>query len=116
MLGKQKCKALKEIRKQIADANEIPLVVSNCTYKGKCSGTCPKCEEELRYLEEELEKRRRLGKIVIIAGVSISACALGVKCGKEIIEPKMEEMFEEITDGNCPGAITADIHYDDCNE
>ena len=41
---------------------------------------------------------------------------LKVKCGKEIIELKMEEMFEEITAGNCPGAITADMHYDDCNE
>ena len=60
MFGKQKCKALREIRKQIAEENEIKYVVSKCTYRGECNGTCPRCEEELRYLEEELEKRRRL--------------------------------------------------------
>ncbi|MBE5927115.1 MAG: hypothetical protein E7270_09160 [Lachnospiraceae bacterium] len=83
MFGKQKCKALQEIRKQIAEENEIKYVVSKCTYRGECNGICPRCEAELRYLEEELEKRRRLGKIVIIAGISMGVCAAAVKCGKE---------------------------------
>ncbi|MCQ2303421.1 MAG: hypothetical protein MJZ97_00300 [Bacteroidales bacterium] len=64
--GKQTCKILKEIRKQIAAENDIELVVSECTYQGDCLGTCPKCEAEVRYLERELEKRQRLGKAVAI--------------------------------------------------
>ena len=68
--GKQTCKILKEIRKQIAAENDIKLVIEECTYQGDCIGTCPKCEEEVRYLERELEKRQRMGKAAIVAGVA----------------------------------------------
>ena len=47
--GKQKCRILKTIRKQIAEANDIKLVTSKCRYRGDCLGTCPKCEAEGRY-------------------------------------------------------------------
>ena len=69
--GKQTCKILKEIRKQIAEENDIELVISECTYQGDCKGTCPKCEAEVRYLERELEKRQRLGKAAVFAGMSL---------------------------------------------
>lgn len=75
MRGKAKCKALKEIRRQIAEENDIPYVVSQCTYQGDCKGTCPKCESELRYLERELEIRKNLGKAVAVVGISTSVCA-----------------------------------------
>ena len=71
MNGKQKCKILKQIRAQIAEANDISLVVNECTHKGECRGTCPRCEAEVRYLEEEMAKRRSLGKQIALAGVSI---------------------------------------------
>ena len=69
--GKQTCKILKEIRKQIAAENDIKLVIEECTYQGDCKGTCPKCEAEVRYLERELEKRQRLGKAAMVAGLSV---------------------------------------------
>ena len=69
--GKQTCKILKEIRKQIAEENDIKLVIEECTYKGDCLGTCPKCEAEVRYLERELEKRQRMGKAAVVAGLSV---------------------------------------------
>ena len=69
--GKQTCKILKEIRKQIAEENDIQLVIEECTYQGDCLGTCPKCEAEVRYLERELEKRQKLGKAAVVAGLSI---------------------------------------------
>ena len=78
--GKEKCKALKQIRKQIADNNDIKYVVEECKHKGKCKGTCPKCEAEVRYLERELEKRRALGKKVAIAGVSVGIAATFSAC------------------------------------
>ena len=83
MKGKNKCKILKEIRQKIADENDIPYVTRECTYQGDCKGTCPKCEAELRYLEQELEKRRSLGKTVAVAAVAaglsltLSACKPG---------------------------------------
>ena len=69
--GKQTCKILKEIRKQIAEENDIKLVIEECAYQGDCLGTCPKCEAEVRYLERELEKRQRVGKAAVVAGLSV---------------------------------------------
>ena len=79
--GKQTCKILKEIRKQIAEENDIELVVSECTYQGDCLGTCPKCEAEVRYLERELEKRQRLGKAAVFAGMTIGTAITAAACG-----------------------------------
>jgi len=79
--GKQTCKILKEIRKQIAEENDIELIVSECTYQGDCLGTCPKCEAEVRYLERELEKRQRMGKAAVFAGMSIGTMLAASACG-----------------------------------
>jgi hypothetical protein len=79
--GKQTCKILKEIRKQIAEENDIELVISECTYQGDCLGTCPKCEAEVRYLERELEKRQRLGKAAVFAGMSLGTLFAATSCG-----------------------------------
>ncbi|WP_291528141.1 energy transducer TonB [Bacteroides sp. UBA939] len=74
--GKQTCRILKEIRKEIAKANDIEFIVSECQHKGDCSGTCPKCESEVRYLEQQLGRKRLLGKAVTVMGVSMSFSAL----------------------------------------
>ena len=78
--GKKTCKILKEIRRQIAAENDIDLVVSECTYHGDCLGTCPKREAEVRYLEHELEKRQRLGKAAVFAGMSPSTLLTATAC------------------------------------
>ena len=70
MNGKSKCKILKDVRRKIAEENDIAYVTSECKYQGDCSGTCPKCEAELRYLEEELARRKSLGKTVAVAGIA----------------------------------------------
>lgn len=79
--GKQTCKILKEIRKQIAAENDIELITSECTHKGDCAGTCPKCEAEVRYLERELEKRQRMGKAAVFAGLSLGTIVAATGCG-----------------------------------
>ena len=68
--GKQTCKILKEIRRQIAEANGIEFAISECHYKGDCLGTCPKCEAEVRNLEQQLRARSLAGKAVALAGIS----------------------------------------------
>lgn len=72
MKGKGKCKILKDIRRKIAEENGIDYVTTECKYQGDCTGTCPKCEAEVRYLEGELEKRRNAGKSVLVAGIAAS--------------------------------------------
>ena len=84
--GKQTCKILKEIRRQIAADNDIELITSECTHKGDCAGTCPKCEAEVRYLERELEKRQRLGKAAVFAGMTIGTAITAASCGP-LIQP-----------------------------
>ena len=81
MLGKEKCRILKQIRQKIADENEIPYVTRECSFQGECKGTCPRCESELRYLEQQLALRASLGKRVAVAalcaGVALSAAGCG---------------------------------------
>ncbi len=81
--GKRTCKILKEIRRQIAEANDIEYVVEECQYKGDCLGTCPKCEAEVRYLEEQLHQRQLFGKAAMVAGISAGMLTIG-SCGNEM--------------------------------
>ena len=74
--GKQTCKILKDIRRQIAEANDIEYITSECQYKGDCTGTCPKCESEVRYLEHQLERRRMAGKTITLLGLSAGIIAM----------------------------------------
>ena len=73
--GKKTCKILKEIRKQIAEKNDIAFVTSECRHQGDCAGTCPACEAEVRYLEQELRRRQQLGKVAVVAGLSVGLLA-----------------------------------------
>lgn len=68
--GKQTCRILKDIRRQIAEANDIEFITSECQYQGDCLGTCPKCESEVRYLEQQLERKRMAGKAITVLGIS----------------------------------------------
>ena len=68
--GKEVCRHLKAVRRDIADKNDIELIQEECTHEGPCRGTCPKCEQEVRYLEEKLSERKRLGKAASIIGVA----------------------------------------------
>lgn len=95
--GKSICRVLKEIRRQIAEANEIGYDSSECHYQGECAGTCPKCEAEVVYLESQLSARRMAGKAVALAGISTSiflaACQGDTAVSNKIVkaEPVMEQ-------------------------
>ena len=73
--GKSTCKLLKDIRQQIADANGISYRPKECQHKGDCAGTCPACEEEIRYLERELKARKGNGFGMKVAGIAAGICA-----------------------------------------
>ena len=123
MNGKDKCRILKDIRRQIAENNDIEWIVSECSHKGSCKGTCPKCESEVRKLERELSLRRKFGKAVAITGVS-AACVAGLTgCsledvadfGQEIVD-NIREIAQELRDGQGyidpgPYVLEGDVPY-----
>ena len=85
--GKNICNQLKEVRKRIAEENDIPLETEECSYKGECRGTCPRCEAEVRYLENALADRLRLGKVATVAGLVLglaTATAQAAECNPAI--------------------------------
>ena len=103
MNGKRKCKILKQIRQEIAQANDIRYVISECKHQGDCPGTCPKCEAEVRYLEEELQKRRNAGKAVAVAGIAAALMLTGCQSGEPapaVTPPQQTQtVSKELVDG-----------------
>lgn len=77
--GKQTCRILKEIRRQIAEANDIEFVTSECRFREDCPGTCPKCEAEVRYLEQQLKRRQAAGKVVTLIGLSAGVMTMNAR-------------------------------------
>lgn len=125
--GKKICKTLKEIRLQVARANDIPYEPTECKHEGDCLGTCPKCEQEVRYIERQLDIRRMLGKAVAVAGVSaglaaLTACHTHRKVQTDVLEgdvvatnPDPEE--HQLPEGMPPAPdINPDGQNNDCKE
>ena len=73
--GKDICKELKAVRRRIAADNGIPLEMPECTHEGPCPGTCPRCEAEVRYLENALAGRIGMGKVATVAGLALALAA-----------------------------------------
>ena len=101
MTGKEKCRALRAIRERIAEVNEIEYAEKPCTHAGECKGTCPYCESQARRLTRELNKRRSLGKKVILAGLCAGIAAATSGCAvveRVVFSPNLpvntEEPFE----------------------
>ena len=117
MNGKNKCKILKDIRRQIADSNDIAYVTTECKFQGECTGTCPKCEAEVRYLEEELAKRQKAGKAIAVAGIAAAlvvgtvGCAMDGNDSEQVLAgdvPYVEQTEETVareTEGTEPETI-----------
>ena len=92
MRGKDKCRILKQIRKKIADENEIPYVVEECKHKGECKGTCPKCEADLKMLERELSLRHKIGKTVAIAGIAAGMMTMTTGCDIDDVASALKQI------------------------
>ena len=69
MKGRDKCELLNKIRQKIANENNIELIIYDCTFEGDCTGTCPKCEAELKYLEAELARKQAAGEKIKLNGI-----------------------------------------------
>ena len=73
--GREICKVLKNVRQKIANENGISYHPEECHHKGECTGTCPACEDEIRFLERELKVRKGNGFGMRVAGIAAGICA-----------------------------------------
>ena len=55
--GKEKCEILKAIRTYVAEKYGLEYATTECSHKGDCPGTCPKCDAELADLQRQLEEQ-----------------------------------------------------------
>ena len=83
--GKNICKELKAVRRRIAEENGIELEIPECTYQGSCKGTCPRCESEVRYLENALAQKIRMGKVATVAGLALTLGVTGSAAAQSTI-------------------------------
>ena len=73
MTGKEKCRLLRQIRREIAETNQISYFPTECTYLGDdCKGTCPMCEAEARYLDKKLNEKVAKGEAITVSGISLN--------------------------------------------
>ncbi|MBP5524190.1 MAG: carboxypeptidase-like regulatory domain-containing protein [Paludibacteraceae bacterium] len=109
--GKSTCETLKSIRKQIAYANDIPYEPRVCTHKGDCMGTCPACESEMRYIENQLNIRKMAGKTVKIVGLAtVMTMASSVAASNETEIPNDFKQNEVVT-SNIPSSESDSVKY-----
>ena len=102
--GKNICKELKEVRRRIAEENHISLEIKECTYEGPCRGTCPRCEAEVRYLENALAGKLRLGKVATVAGLALGLASCGSNPSTTLADPPLDPS-QEGTAGTVDSAV-----------
>ena len=85
MTGKEKCGLLRQIRREIADANGIVYLTKECDYIGEdCPGTCPICDAEVRYLDYQLNRKASQGQPITVAGISLDTYRNTVSTAEDI--------------------------------
>ena len=127
--GKQTCKILKDIRRQIAEANDIEFITSECQFQGDCLGTCPKCAAALRDLDTQLTLRRMAGKAIVVAGLSAGMLTLAScsnqKQNSDNYNPEYDEEYnvdvhenddDDFFEGEIEGEVVSDDYYEDAND
>ena len=94
------CETLKAIRKQVADANGIVYTPAKCDFEGVCAGTCPACESEREYIENQLSLKRKTGNIVKIAGLVTSLTTLAplASVAQEMNSPEPTETISLLSE------------------
>lgn len=106
MTGKEKCELLKAMRREIAEANGIVYLTSECSFQGNCPGYCPKCDAEARYLDSELNRLAKEGKEIKVSNIaynefleSINASSTDIDIedgNKLMVEGQMESMKDKV--------------------
>ena len=68
------CRKLKAIRKRLADTLDVELYQRECTNSAGCTGTCPKCAQEEKKLNDALLKRGAVGAVAAALSLGLAGC------------------------------------------
>lgn len=109
MTGKQKCKILRQIRRDIAAANQLDYTERDCTHTGDCRGTCPYCEAQLKRLEDELARRRSLGQRVAVMGLSMGLMATNLTACDNPLFDSGDQLQGDMLPDTAHTEVTSDI-------
>ncbi len=105
--GRDKCDTLRGIRKKIAEANGIPFDFPECHHTGPCKGTCPACEAEVRYLDEQLQKKKERGEEINLIGLAVGDIKMS-GCNVNPDTDSSSERIEKEEGPDCVGAVWPD--------
>ena len=105
MNGKATCAILKQIRRDIAEKNDIALTIAECTHQGDCPGTCPRCEAEVRILEKALAEKKKKGLRTAVAGISAGLLAVGLTSCTPADKSGAQSLISQIADKLHPHAV-----------
>ena len=93
MTHQEKQELLRDLRRALAQLNDIPVLSSEEACAPNCDGSCPVCAAELRWLETELNRRAAEGKpirLCITAPVPVAEVVTPV-------EPAAEEKRRDMS-------------------
>ena len=88
MTGREECALMKALRKEIAEANGIIYLSSECDFVGDCPGHCPKCDAEAKHLDDELNRIAKEGQAITLPSTVYKEIMLSIK---EIAYPYVED-------------------------
>lgn len=94
-VNKAKCKTLKAVRARLAKVLGVELHQRECTFEGKCSGTCPKCKQEEAILNKALLKKGAIAVATTGVAMGLTGCST-----QDFLETfKNENQREEVLAG-----------------
>ena len=105
MNGKATCAILKQIRRDIAEKNDIALTIAECTHQGDCAGTCPRCEAEVKILEKALAEKKRKGLKTAVAGISAGLLAVGLSSCTPADKVGAQSLLSQLSEKLRPHAV-----------
>ena len=104
-IHKEKCKQLMKIRKIMADKLSIDLHQRECTFKGKCFGTCPKCKQEEEILNKAILQRTVAAGVATTMGVSMVGCSINNKEEVSLDNSISTNIIEQTPHSHSPASI-----------
>ena len=87
MTGKEKCRLLRQIRKEIAEANNVVFLSADCNNDADCAGTCALCDAEVQWLDAELLRKAAAGHKLTLKGLSLDTFSFSINSCETSREP-----------------------------